>query len=436
MKKLFLYVIIASLILAASGDRASAAPDNKTEPSPSEMARMEAKGPLTLDECYQLALKQSELIAIDAERIKQAEAHFLSAFEGLLPEVSFNRVDARQNSKMSPLNNHGFDQKFVFSQALFTGFKEYAGMVSGHYETKQRKYGKIRAEQLLFQDVSDAFYLLIEKREDLKALETIRRALVSRVKELNERVNIGKSRNSEVVFTESQMYNLESTMEFIKGQELIARELLEFLVGRRLGEIVETEIKFDIKPEPEYLKEGYSRSDVEAAKYAWKSDEKQIMVTESGFLPQINLEASRYGHRSSSPEDARWDAMLTVDVPLFEEHTTFGAVKEAIATARSSELMFHRVKRIALQEIHNAYVNMNSSLAVYMALEKALSAAEENYSLQTKDYQISVVNNLDVLTAIQNLGDVKRAHVQALYETKRFYWRLLVAAGEVGGDAK
>lgn len=239
-----------------------------------------------------------------------------------------------------------------------------------------------------------------------------------------------------MVFTESQMYNLESTMEFIKGQELIARELLEFLVGRRLGEIVETELKFNIKPEPEYLSEAYSRSDVEAAKYAWKSDEKQIMVTESGFLPQINLEASRYGHRSSSPTDARWDAMLTVDVPIFEQNTTFGAVKEAIATARSSELMFHRVKRIALQEIHSAYVNMNSSLAVYMALEKALASAEENYSLQAKDYQISVVNNLDVLTAIQNLGNVKRAHVQALYETKRFYWRLLVAAGEVGGDAK
>ena len=37
--------------------------------------------PLTLSDCYALALKQSETIAIKAEIIKEAEAHFVQALE-------------------------------------------------------------------------------------------------------------------------------------------------------------------------------------------------------------------------------------------------------------------------------------------------------------------------------------------------------------------
>lgn len=392
--------------------------------------------PLTLDECYGLALRQSELIAIDAEKIKEAEARFMAAFEGLLPEVSFQRRDFRQNSVISPASNHGFDQGFVFNQALFTGFKEFAGMASGHYETKQRRYEKTRAEQLLFQDVSNAFYLLVQYRQDLKVLAMIKRSWEDRIKELNARVDIGKSRVSEVVFTESQLYNLDSTIELVKGQEQVARELLEFLVGRHVYGLLDDEIKYGLKSQQEYLAEAYLRPDVKAAKYAWESDKKQIMVAQSGFLPQLSFQGDRWGHRSSSPKDISWDAMLTLDIPVFEGNASFGEVEQAVVVAKQSELLFRRTKREAVREIHDAYVNMQSGLAVYMALQKALQSAQRNYELQLKDYRQNIVNNLDVLTAIQNLGNVERAYVQATYATKRYYWQLLVAAGEIGREGK
>jgi hypothetical protein len=44
---------------------------------------------------------------------------------------------------------------------------------------------------------------------------------------------------------------------------------------------------------------------------------------------------------------------------------------------------------------------------------------------------LNVVNNLDVLTAIQNLENIRRNFNHVSYESKRFYWHLLVAAGEI-----
>jgi outer membrane protein len=399
----------------------------------SKTVSRDENAPLTLKDCYKLALKQSELIAVDSEKIKEAKAHFLEAFGTLLPQVSFSRLDTRQNSESSPWYNKAFEQKFVLTQTLFSGFKEFAAIAAGKFESKQRENEKLRAEQLLFVDVSDAFYLLMEEQEDLKALEAIRSVFASRINELKNRENLGKSRASEVVSTETQLYTLEDQIELVKSQEKVARDLLEFLIGRSVNETTDLDLKFSLKPESEYLAKASSRADVQAANFAWQLDQKGITVAKSGFFPQINLEADYFPHRSMllPPTDSSWEALLTVNVPIFEGTVTYGQVKEAIAKAKESELLFKRAGRSAVQDIHDAYVNAQADLLRTGILEKALKSAEKDYELELQDYRLNVVNNLSVLTAIQNWENVRRSFIHILYESKRFYWQLLIAAGEI-----
>ncbi len=387
--------------------------------------------PLTLQDCYKLALKQSELIAINGEKIKEAEAHFLQALGTIMPQVSFSRVDTRNDSASSSSFNRSYEQKFVFKQALFSGFKEFAGMAGSHYEKSQRENEKTRAEQLLFVDVSDAFYFLIEIREDLKTLEAIKQAFADRVGELKTREAIGKSRTSEVVSTETQLYSIQDQIELSRNQELVARELLSFLTGRPIDKLFDADIDATLKPESAYLAKSSSRTDVVASRYAWQVDQKQVAIAKSGFFPTLNLEADSFTHRSSVPKDSNWVALLTLEVPIFEGTTTFGQVKEARAIARESELTFKRTERLAAQDIHDTYVNMQADIVRKAVLAKALKSAELNYHLQTEDYKLNVVNNLDVLTAIQSLEDVRRNYIHISYETKRFYWQLLVATGDI-----
>ena len=387
---------------------------------------------LTLKECYKLALKQSEFIAIDYEKIKEAEAHFLQALGTLLPQVSFSRQDTRNEySDMNPTYNKSYEQKFTFTQALFTGFKEFAGMAGSKLEKKQREYEKLRAEQLLFIDVADAFYLLLQEREDIEALETIENAFVDRLDELKTREKLGKSRTSEVVMTETQLYTLEDQIESVKSQEQVVRELMAFLIGGPVNEIIETESDFSLKSESEYLDHATSRPDVRAAKFAWQADLKGVMAARSGYYPQVNLEGDYYTHRANPPSDSSWGALLTVYVPIFEGTITYGQVKQAIAIAKESELLFQRTGRVAAREIHDAYVYAKADILRVEILYKALKSAEKNYDLQRQDYRLSVVNNLDVLAALQSLEDVRRTFIYISNERKRFYWQLLVAAGEI-----
>jgi len=431
MKKTFLQIAsVITLFSSAAGFCAeTGAGSNSTGVAATNGAAQTRA--LTLQECYRLALKQSEYIAIDAEKIKEAEAHFLQALGTLLPQVSFSRQAVRNDSASDPSYNRYYEQKFTFTQALFTGFKEFAGMLGSKLERKRREYEKTRAEQLLFIDVADAFYLLLEKREDIEALETIAEALIDRIDELKTREKLGKSRTSEVVMVETQLYTLEDQIESVKSQEQVARELLAFLIGEPVNEIIETERDFSLKPESDYLAEAYSRPDVRAANYAWQADKEAIVAARSGYYPQVYLEGDYFTHRASAPADSSWEALLTIDIPIFQGTITYGQVKQAVAIARESGLLFQRAGRAAAREIHDAYVYARADITRVGILYKALKSAEKNYDLQRQDYRLSVVNNLDVLAAIQSLEDVRRTFIRISNERKRFYWQLLVAAGEI-----
>lgn len=394
--------------------------------------------PLTLEDCYVLALKQSETIAINSELINEAEAHFLQSLGTLLPNVSFevnkNVKDLKDNASALYLGESS-EQKFVFKQTLFSGFKEIAGMAGSKLEKSQRKNELIRAKQLLFTDVSDAFYLLMEVREDLKILQTIRQTLLGRIHDLEKRVRLGRSRKSEIVNTEAQLYSVSADIELAKSQEAVARQLLGFLTGRPIENIVDSENDIlDSKSESDYLAMAELRPDVQALKLAWEVAKKKVIIARSDFYPTVTLESNFYSYRTTAPVDSKWDVLFKIGVPIFKGTQTFGAVKEAQAKARESELQFIRARRSAKLDIEDAYVRLKYIISRNKALRKVLLAYEMNYVLQKEDYQLSLINNIDVLIAIQTLEQARRNYRQTLLEISRLYWQLRVATGQIPSE--
>ena len=393
---------------------------------------------LTLEECYQLALKQSETIAINSELIREAEARFTQALGALLPQVSFAWSQTNQDSEraFSSYNHNGsFESKFVFKQTLFSGFKEFAGMAGSSLEQKQRISEKKRAEELLFVDVADAFYLLLEQQEDLKTMDMIHKALSDRVVELKKREDIGRSRHSELVSTESQLYNIEAEVQLVKSQELIAKELVAFLIGKEPGVLFdEKDTPDSLGPESFYTANVGLRADVRAYDFATGVAEKQAYIAKTALLPTVTVEGNYFERRNTTPLDVTWSTVLKINVPIFEGTTTYGNIKQANAKSREAELAYKRVQRLAIQNVHDSYVRAYSTILMSKAMEKALKSAELNYSLQKDDYKNNLVSNLDVLTAIQNFGDTRRGYMHTFYEKKRMYWQLEAAAGNIIED--
>jgi len=388
----------------------------------------------TLLECYALALKQSETIAIDKQLIKETEAHFLQAFSILMPHVSFANTESwlDRDAVTDTTRYHASQRAFTFSQTLFSGFKEFAAISGSKLERNQREKELMRAQQLLFTDVSDAFYLFVEQQEDLQTLEVIRDALAGRIAELRQREKLGRSRRSEIVSTEAQFYSATSQIELAKSQVELSRQLLEFLIGVSLEGVSDPKKEITVlEPEVDVAAKARLRPDVEAAFAFWGLAKKQVIVARSGFFPTVSFQNNYYPRRTTSPVESKWDAALTVDVPIFNGTQTFGDVKLANAKSREAELAYQRTLRLAVQDIRNAYTLVETSVAQLRELKKALQAAELNYFLQKEDYKLNLVNNLDVLQAIQTLQGTRRDHTAVFYDCQRRYWQLQVALGKL-----
>src|SRR3989338_9411183 len=314
-------------------------------------AGADERSPLTLTECYDLALKRSEEIAIHGELIKETEGRFLQAISGALPRASFELSERRQDGSGSSAFTLSRvpERKFVFNQPLFSGFKEFAAIAGSWSERHQRRQEKVRAEHLLFVDVAEAFHLLLQQREDLSALESIRTALVERTNELRERERLGRSRTSEVMSAEAQLRRVLADLELVRGQERIAQQLLAFLIGREATEgIADSEPSLPpLGDEGSYLAAAAARPDVVAAEDAWKVARKQVAVSRADFWPDIDLESNYYTERVGAAADVNWDVLVTVDVPLFRGGRTAGAAREASSKARQAKLTYARTQREA-----------------------------------------------------------------------------------------
>ena len=393
-----------------------------------------AMSPLTLAECYQLALKRSETIAINQELIKETEGRFQQALGVVLPRVSFESSDKRQDGNGGSAFTLRYipQRQFTFSQPLFSGFKEFAAMAGSRAERRQRIQERIRAEQLLFLDVSDAFHLLLEQRENRSTLEASRLALVARVDELQERQRLGRSRATEVVTAEAQLRRVEAELQQAESAERVSEHLLEFLTGLdRVEALADPDHVLPVlEPEAAYVAKVAFRPDLRAMEEAWHMAEKAVRIAQAKLFPTASLDGNYYVDRVGVSKDVTWDAALMVHVPLFQGGQAVGAVEEAAAKAREAKLRYTQQQRSVELDIRDAYARLDSAVAIAGAFGKALEAAEESYGLETEDYRLNLVSNLEVLQTLRALQDARRDDIHARYDAKRLYWRLRVATGE------
>jgi outer membrane protein len=390
---------------------------------------------LTLQQCYQLALKRSETIAIDQQVIKEAEAQFLQSLSGILPKVSYDISEERQDGAggTSFTLKHIPEHRFMFSQPLFSGFKEFAGIAGAKAQRKQREEELIRAKQLLFTDVSNAFYFLQSYDQDYQAVEDIHNALEERITELKRRENLGRSRASEVANAQAKLYAAEANLEAVKTQQEVGRELLEFLTGIKVDSIKDSDLSLKTisGSMDDFLKYTDDRPDVKAAKHATEVAQHEVSVARAGYWPTVAVNGNYYTKRVGNAADVKWDITLDVNVPIFNGTLTFGDVKQAKAQLEEAKLNLNRAQRSAQLDIQNAYTTFIHAQKRVLALKKAADAANTNYQLQKKDYASSLVNNLDVLQALEDWQTEFRSYIAVNNEAQRDYWNLKVSIGDL-----
>ena len=173
------------------------------------------------------------------------------------------------------------------------------------------------------------------------------------------------------------------------------------------------------------------RPDVKATKEAVKVATQAIVVAQSGFWPEITLENSNYVKREGFQSGIDWDVLLKLNVPLFRGGETLGNVKEAVTDYKEARLNYSLAYRSAELDVKKAYAYWLAAENKREAFDKAVESSARNVTLQKEDYSKSLVNNLDVLEALNSHLRTVRSANEAYYQAKKAYWDLKVSVGQI-----
>jgi outer membrane protein len=397
--------------------------------------RAAAAEALTLEEYFAAALARSEVIATQAELIRQAEERYRQADAARYPTVngvaSYTRQDPVPAGESSSANfpNTQSLAKVTATQPLFRGLRDIAALRQNQALVGAQTEEEQSARLQLFKDVVQNFYTVLSIEQDLRNLEAEIQLDLDREKELNARVRIGRSRIGEVLTVQSAISTLRAQVQQLQGQLGVAREAFGFLSGLDPA----TPLRDTEEPSAalgsldDYLARLALRPDVKAAQQRLAAATESVKAARLARLPSVDLNANRYLKRSGALQNSQWDAGVALTVPLYTGGLLQSQVSAALSQQTQAELALSQVRRQAEQEIRALYQSVTYDRAQVQALEKATEAAHKNYEAQRHDYRLGLVTNLDVLQALTAYQENLRALDRARFTAKSDYLALQAA---------
>jgi outer membrane protein len=393
---------------------------------------------LSLKDCFKAALKRSEVLATQQELVIQAEENYRAAWGAILPSVTgsysyFHRHAPDLTSSGNTDSSSGQQTlKIMADQPLFRGFRNFAALKAAKASITAQEQARQWAGTQLYRDVAQAYYTRLAVEKDLNVLDNELELYSKRIKELQDRINIGRSRITELLTVQSAQAILKAQREQVSGQLYVAKEVLTFLTG------LDQDIKLDDMDEVPYKigsLESYQskinvRPDIMAAKKNAEAFKSKVSVAKGAHLPSVDLIGNYYADRPDLHKNGDWDVAIAVTLPIFMGGIISSNVRTAESQQRQSEIQLSLVQRLALEEIRSLYHNLKADLSQLAALQEAFSLSEKNYKANVKDYKLNLVTNLDVLQALTAYQDTQRSLEKIRYLTKIDYNKLEAAAAQ------
>ncbi|HOO73446.1 MAG TPA: TolC family protein [Spirochaetota bacterium] len=394
---------------------------------------------------YALSVSGTERLAIEGEAAIQADYKKWQALGKLFPSVSFKTTRYLMDEKTAGSSFKSYLNLYA-RQNLISGLDDYAQIKLSTHNVRQKEYSLNDAAGKLLLDVAIVYLQTMQIDRTLKNRKDVLEYYRGIAAELQRRVAVGRSRKSELLRTNSQIYKLEAEIEQMQNQYCSIRLALGTLTGlsrevifEDVTDIPPTESLFP-DPEtspgaenaPDLSRLVDSRFDVRAAAEEVSVAKAEYLMAMRGNLPSVYLEGYyRLYHEDKTGPD--YYGALGAELPLVDGGVTVAKIKEAESLKRQAELRLSQVRRAALQEIQDAFATYRSSIHEMGSFKKALDAAEGDYRAVVREYGLNLVTLLDVFNALTDLASSRDDYQQSVLNHCLSRIRLGVATGEFPG---
>lgn len=390
----------------------------------------------TFSDCMNWAIDHSTDVKKALLSILQADQDVGSAKDAWLPTVGFSTNQSFTNYPVSTegrnSNMYGSSYGVNASWTVWEGnVRKYRLNSAKILKEQQQLAGEDIVKNLTLNILSAYLNILYAQETVVIANQTLEVSTTqtARAKRLMES---GRSSKVEYAQIESQMaqdqYNLVQAQGNLASAKMNLKKILT------LG------LDYDIEIADIYL----SESDINALlptkeqtydnAAAWlpgiKSNElskevyaNDVKIAKAGNLPNIALQGGIGSSYNSGGNSWGWQmghglneqVGVSVSVPIYDGNST----KRAVAKARLNELEYDVNKKQLLddlsQTIEGLYIDYDNAKAKYTSGKKQLEATSLTADLVNRQFELGLVNPLELLTAHNNLLNAKLELLQSKF---------------------
>lgn len=394
--------------------------------------------PVTLDQAYSAALARSEELAQKGLTYAQVQAQIDELWSAVKPRIQLTGSHVWQDTPGPgvnfPLPANQDNAAVNGHQPIFAGLRDFLAIRAARAQGESAELALARARQLLYQDVAKAYLDVLQSRRAIATREAEVKLTSDRIKELENFVELGRSRRSEVLAARSQHAQDEADLAAALGADRLTQASLRFLTGIE-EDLAPAEVGTPSPPEPleSWLEQARARPDVAAARKDLEYSDDFVRMQKRQYWPTVAVDGNYYLRRPSNfSKNVYWDATLSAVLPVYNGGLIAAQVREAKAQRGIREQALSLALRKAELEARQAHADLLSDLAVVSALESALSLAQANAKAQSEDYRHGLVTNIDVLTSLTTVQNTELRLDQARLRAFDDRVRLETAAGRPG----
>jgi outer membrane protein len=394
--------------------------------------------PLSYDDCYKIALSNSDAVKIQEENLRQANMAKMSAIGGFLPSISVEHLRDFGISSFGGggYSDEGWESEIVATQPVFHGLEKINELSVYDREAYKQELNLISTKRTLAESTANAFYALASAQADIINLQDALSFMLARVKELKQWQELGKSRPSEVYATESNAALIATQLEQSKAQVDDASDALARVLGVEYQvAVIQPSESADTVADINVTFTAENRSDVLAQKAEVEASDKRIASGLGVLLPQVDISAAKVLGGTpylgaTAYKDAGWQFMLTAQYPIFQGGQR---VFDTIAAFSQREAAYRQYISTLLDvkyELRSRVRDFAAAGKIEAAMKDAYAKATQSLNAQVTDYKYGLVTNVDVLQAMSDSTSVKQSLDRTII-TRELDKKLLEISAEV-----
>ena len=342
----------------------------------------------------------------------------------LLNSSSFDAFPPELREALRPVPQNLFDGTAQLKQTLYS-FKLGRAIKAARYAVSMGEEQEKGVTRSVVLDTIRAYNEYLLDIEKVKVAEKAVKQQESHVAMAKNRRAAGVATDLEVLRLQVALENQRVVYERTRGQADFARGALNAAMVRPIDAPVEPSDSlvhqdFDVSLETVVQEAMANRSEVKAAQLAVRVNDELIGVVRGEFRPSLDLNAA-WGYSVRRPGNffsgdyTRWNAAITLTIPVFDGFRNSGKVAQAKAARESADQ-----DRIALE--NQIRLSAKQARDVLVTAGRVLEAADLNVTQAQKaldmtqaNYSLGAATPLDVLDAQAAFTLAESLRLEALH---------------------